>query len=96
MDKAAEELRQGVERFYCCRATFVQTVPVREIFQGQLIWEGLVHVFDIEDHPGATRAYALTSPVEGSTHRRYYFVLQLGAIVSPVDAVRAAIIEEHT
>jgi hypothetical protein len=94
LEKAAEELRQAVEALHHCRATFAQTVPVREVCQGQVIWEGVVHVFDITDHPEATRAYAWASPIDDSTYRRFFAVLQLGAIVSPVDAVRAAIIAE--
>jgi hypothetical protein len=40
--------------------------PVKEAFNGQTVWEGLVHVFDLEGHPKATRAYAWSSPVDGS------------------------------
>jgi hypothetical protein len=47
-----------------------------------------VHVFDLEGHPKATRAYAWSSPVEGSDKRRFYAVLHLGGIRSPLDAVR--------
>ncbi|MFI5032965.1 MAG: hypothetical protein ACHQPH_19905, partial [Reyranellales bacterium] len=44
--------------------------------------EGTVHVFDLEDHPKATRAYAWSSPIEGSNKRRFYAVLHLGSIRS--------------
>jgi hypothetical protein len=68
---------------------------VRETFKGQLVWEGVVHVFDLSGHPKATRAYAWSSPIEGSTKRRFFAVLHIPPIVSPLDAVRAAIIAEH-
>jgi hypothetical protein len=42
-----------------------------------------------------TRAYAWSSPVEGSDRRRFYAMLHLGGIRSPLDAVRAAIVAEH-
>ena len=77
------------------QATLVQTVSVRETFQGQTVWEGVVHVFDLEGHPQAARAYAWSSPIEGSEKRRFFAVLQLGAIKSPADAVRAAIVAEY-
>ncbi len=80
---------------HSCRATLAQTVPVQETFQGQPVWEGVVHVFDLEGHSQATRAYAWSSPIEGSERRRFFAVLQLGAIKSPLDAVRAAIVAEH-
>jgi hypothetical protein len=57
--------------------------------------EGVVHAFDLTGHPNTTRAYAWSSPVEGSDKRRLFAVLQMGAIKSPADAVRAAIVAEH-
>jgi hypothetical protein len=80
---------------HSCRATLTQTVPVNERFHGVPVWEGVVHVFDITGNPQATRAYAWSSPIEGSNKRRFFAVLQMGAIKSPVDAVRAAIVAEH-
>lgn len=80
---------------HSCRATFVHIAPVRESFRDQPVWEGNVHVFNLEDHPSATRAYAWSSPIEGSDKRRFYAVLHLGGIKSPLDAVRAAIVAEH-
>jgi hypothetical protein len=61
----------------------------------QPVWEGIVHVFNLEGHPKATRAYAWSSPIEGSTKRRFFAVQHVGPIKSPVDAVRAAIVAEH-
>ncbi len=95
MSDLLENLTRAVETQHSCRASLAQTVPVRETFGGQPVWEGVVHVFDLEDHPKATRAYAWSSPVDGSERRRFFAVLQMGAIKSPVDAVRAAIVAEH-
>ena len=89
------DLRGAVETQLGCRATLAQTVPVQEAHQGQLVWEGVVHVFDLEGHPKATRAYAWSAALDGRTKRRYYAVLQLGRIKTPLDAVRAAIVAEH-
>lgn len=61
--------------------------------EGATVWEGVVHVFDFEGHPKATRAYAWSSPIEGSTKRRFA-VLGIPPIMSPLDAVRAAIVQE--
>jgi hypothetical protein len=68
---------------------------VNETFEGQPVWEGVVHVFELEGHPKATRAYAWSSPIEGSDKRRFLAVLHMGPIHSPVDAVRAAIVAEQ-
>lgn len=62
--------------------------------EGATVWEGVVHVFDLEGHPKATRAYAWSSPIEGSTKRRFFAVLGIPPIMSPLDAVRAAIVQE--
>ena len=71
-------------------------LPVKETFQGKTVWEGTVHVFDLEEHPRATRAYALSHLVgETGERRRFFAVLHLGCIRSPVDAVRAAIVAEN-
>jgi hypothetical protein len=53
-----EELKQAIESQYGGNATAVQTVPVVERHGGRKVWEGVVHVFDLADHPQATRAYA--------------------------------------
>jgi hypothetical protein len=45
--------------------------------------------------PWAHRAYAWSSPIEGSDKRRFFAVLHQGAIKSTIEAVRAAIVAEH-
>jgi len=89
------QLRGAIERQHGGAATFVQSVPVCETHKGQTVWEGVVHVYDLTGHPRATRAYAWSSPIEGSDKRRFFAVLHMGAIKSPADAVRAAIVAEH-
>ncbi len=88
-------LKQAIQAQHGGTARLREVVSVRESFHGQPAWEGNVHVFDLEGHPTATRAYAWSSPIEGSDKRRFYAVLHLGGIRSPLDAVRAAIVAEH-
>src|SRR5205823_6677380 len=76
-------------------ATSAQSVPVRETFEGETVWEGVVHVFDLAGHPTATRAYAWSSPTEGSTKRRFFAVLHQPPVDSPQAAVQAAIVAEQ-
>ncbi len=90
-----DQLKHAVEGRLGGTATFAQSVPVTEKFPGSTIWEGVVHVFDLADHPQATRAYAWASPVEGSEAPRVTAVLHIPPIDSPVTAVRAAIIDER-
>ena len=91
----ADQLKQAVESQPGGTAVFVDAVPVEEVFEGKIAWDGVVHIFDLDGHPKATRAYAWSSSVEGSNKRRFYAVLHLGGIRSPLDAVRAAIVAEQ-
>jgi hypothetical protein len=91
----AGQLRDAVQNMHGSTATLAQSVPVRDIFEGETVWEGVVHVFDLTGHPTATRAYAWSSPIEGSTKRRYFGVLHQPPVDSPQAAVRAAIVAEH-
>ena len=92
---AQHQLRIAIEAQHGGRAVFRSVEPVDERHNGQPVWQGQVHVFDLEDHPKATRAYAWSSPAEGSDRRRFYAVLHLGPIRSARDAVRAAIVAEN-
>lgn len=90
-----DDLKTAVERMHDCKALLVQSVPVKETFGDNTVWEGVVHVFKIYGHDKATQAYAWSSPIEGSEKRRFFAVLHAPPIASPVDAVRAAIVAEH-
>lgn len=95
IEVSTDQLQAAVEGMHHCRAHLTQSVPVAEAFNGQSVWDGVVHVFDLEGHPTASRAYAWSSPVEGSDRRKFFAVLHVPPIVSPVDAVRAAIVADH-
>ena len=55
---SADQLRRALEAQHGGTATLVQSVPVRESFRDVTVWDGVVHVFDLADHPKAKRAYA--------------------------------------
>jgi hypothetical protein len=95
MEVPEQDLRHAVERQHHCHATLAYVEPVSEEYGGEAVWEGQVHVFDVTGHPKAKQAFAWSSPIDGSTKRRFFAVLQMGPIQTPVDAVRAAIVAEH-
>jgi hypothetical protein len=95
MEVEASQLQYAVQSMHGCAAQLAQSVPVSEVHQGVTGWEGIVHVFNLSGHPAATRAYAWSSPIDGSDKRRFFAVLHQGAVKSPADAVRAAIVAEH-
>src|SRR5580700_7717993 len=90
-----DQLREAIEHMHGGTATLAQSVPVRETFEGKPVWEGVVHVFRLTGHPTALYAYAWSSPIEGSTTRRFFAVLHQPPVDSPQAAVRATIIAEH-
>lgn len=95
IEECSDELRKAVESQHGGKANFVESVPVKETFDGKTVWDGVVSVFDLEGAAKSTRAYAWSSPIKGSTKRRFFAVLHIGGIRSPQDAVRAAIVAEH-
>lgn len=88
-----EQLKQAVESQHGGTATFAQAVPIREMHGEQLVWQGTVHIFDLADHPTATRAYAWSYELADGK-RRMFAVLHIPPITGPREAVRAAIVAE--
>jgi aminoglycoside phosphotransferase (APT) family kinase protein len=89
-----EELRDVIRRLHGVESTHVETVPIQETFQGKTVWEGEVEVFDLKDHPQATRLYAWAHETDNPKRPRHVTVLHMGPITSPLLAVRAAIVQE--
>jgi hypothetical protein len=89
------ELKKIIEQMHKCGALYVESVPVSETFDGKIVWQGIVHSFSLIDHPKAIKCYAWSSPIEGSTKRRFYAVLNIPPVDSPQKAVRASIVRDH-
>jgi hypothetical protein len=85
-----EALKEAIRNMHGCASTWVESTPVHETFNGQVVWDGEVQVFDLTGHPKAQRCYAWSHSTTG-TKRRFYAVLQLGPVKDAVTAVRAAI-----
>lgn len=91
MDPAGvDALKDAIRHLHGCEATWVESVPVTETFNGETVWDGEVQAFDLIGHPKATRAYSWSYATEG-TKRRFVAVLQIGPVVDAVTAVRASI-----
>ena len=56
-----EELRVAIRYLHGGEATHVESVPVKETFQGKTVWEGIVEVFDLRGHPEACPASSILS-----------------------------------
>jgi hypothetical protein len=88
------DLKTAIEKMHDCSASFTEDVIVKEMFGADVVWEGVVSIFDLKGHPTASRAYAWSSPIEGSARRRFYAVLHVPPVDSPEKAVRASIIQD--
>jgi hypothetical protein len=90
------ELAEVIRKLHGSEASYVETVPVKETHQGQTVWEGEVEVFDLTDHPTASRVYAWTHETNASdTSKRHVTVLHVPPVVSPELAVRASILQDY-
>ena len=90
-----EALQKAILDLHGFKATWIESVPVKEAFKGETVLEGVVQVFDLIDHPKATRCYAWSHELEGSKKRRFFAVLHQGAIDSPEKAVKASIVQDY-
>lgn len=89
------ELQDAIRKLHGVESTHVETVPVKEVFQGKTVWEGVVEVFELIEHPRAPKAYAWEHETDDPEHpKRQVAVLHIHPITSARDAVRAAIIQE--
>jgi len=90
-----ERLQSVILHLHACQSVWVESVPVTETFRGQVVWKGVVEVFDLKGHPKAKRLY-------GGHHRegkddqgeRFVTVLELPPVVSPQTAVKVAVAGE--
>ena len=95
MTKYIEELRDVIRRLHGAEATHVESVPVKEVFRGETVWEGIVEVFELTGHATAHRVYAWAHETDDPNKPvRHVTVLHLRPIKSAQDAVRAAIMQE--
>lgn len=101
-----DELKRAVESQHGGTATLVQSVPVTDTWKrrtesegithirDETVWEGVVHVFNLADHPNAERVYAWSSQRDDGG-QRFYAVLHVGPVTGPLEAVRAAMMSER-
>jgi hypothetical protein len=90
-----QELREVIRRLHGAEATHIESVPVKETFKGETVWEGIVEVFELTGHATAHRVYAWAHETDDPNKPvRHVTVLHLHPIKSAQDAVKAAILQE--
>jgi hypothetical protein len=87
--KRITKLKDAIRATYGCESLHVESVPVKEIFEGQTVWEGTVEVFDLIGHPKAKRVYAWS--YRDGDQNKTVAVLEIPPVDSPQSAVKVAI-----
>jgi hypothetical protein len=90
-----KELQGIIRKLHGVESRHIESVPVKETFQGKTVWEGVVEVFELHGHPKAKKAYAWAHDTDDPKNpRRHVTVLHMGPVISAAHAVRAAIVQE--
>jgi hypothetical protein len=82
-----ERLKQVIFHLHKAGSTWVESVPVHEVFRGKTLWKGDVEVFDLTGHPKAKRCYGWTygEPEEFIT------ILELPPVTDAQGAVKVGV-----
>jgi hypothetical protein len=90
-----DDLKSVIHKLHGTKATHVESVPVKEVWKGKTIWEGVVEVFDLHNHPKTHRAYAWSHETDDPDNPiRHVTVLHIPPAITPLMAVRTAIAAE--
>ena len=82
------ELQNAIRATHGCESRWEASAKVQEKSEGKIVWDGIVEVFRLIDHPKANFAYAWTYR-EGDQNKTNV-VLKIPPIDSPQSAVKVA------
>ena len=83
------ELKNVIRSTHGCESLHVESVPVKEVFDGETAWEGIVEVFELVGHQTARRAYAWV--YRDGDQNQTMTILGVSPVDSPQNAVKIAI-----
>jgi len=86
------ELRKAIKAVHGLDAEFVESVPVKEVFRGEVAWQGDVQVFAVVGHPKAKQCFAWGVRRDDDKGWDITAVLGIPPVVTPELAVKAAIV----
>jgi hypothetical protein len=90
-----KELGEAIRHLHGATAKHAKSVPVKESFKGETVWDGVVEVFTLSGHPRTNIVYAWSHDTDNPKKpKRHVTVLHIPPVVSPETAVRAAIVKE--
>jgi hypothetical protein len=88
------QFKGAIEALHGVKATHVESVPVKEQFQGETVWDGIVEVFHVEGHPKTDKAYAWWHDTGDPGKPLLVTVMHIHPALSPAAAVRAFIVQQ--
>jgi hypothetical protein len=90
-----DDLREIIHKLHGGHATHVESVPVKELFRGETVWDGIVEVFHLKGHPKTDKVYAwLHDTGEPGADPQSVTVLHIHPSLSPLGAVRTFLVKE--
>lgn len=90
-----QELKDAIRKLHGVESTHVESVPIKEVFEGKTVWDGVVEVFELIGHPKANWAYAWSHETNNPDKpEKHVTVLHIPPVITPRRAVRAAIVQE--
>lgn len=89
MSERIEKLKEAVEKAYECKARHVVSEEVTDLFQGEVAWDAVVAIFELEEYPKAKRCYAWAHIEDGEP--QYTTVLEIPPVNSAESALEVAI-----
>jgi len=91
-----EVLQNVIRELHGVESSHRESIPVKETWQGNTVWDGIVEVFDLHGHPKTDTAYAWSHDTDDLANpQRHVTVLHIDPATSPIAAVRAAILQEY-
>src|SRR5688500_14574078 len=85
-DKKIEELKKLILERYGSESEHIDSIFVVETDAGELVWDGMVEVFELARHPRTKWCYAWNYKEEGD--EKFATVLQIPPVISATTAVR--------
>ncbi len=93
-DKQKRLLDEAVEGTCGVPGTWLRSLDVTLLDSDETVWDGLVHVYSLYNHPDADACY-VWSQENGEEIARIYVVLRIHPVVSAETAVKAAIVADY-
>ena len=81
-----ERLKKAIRDLHGCDSFHAASIAVNETFEGKTVWQAVVEVFSLLNHPKAKEAYAWSYEAD-TAKGRYVAVLGVPPINSTHDAV---------